>query len=93
MMNADNYFQGPGVEALVQAQIDVARLESEVSHLTKIVEELKVSNAQLVKALTEIQRTLDEARGGWRTLMWVGGAAASAGGAVSWILTHITWKG
>jgi hypothetical protein len=85
-------FQGPAAEALVQAQIDVARLESEVAHLTKAVDELKVSQAQMARALADIQRTLSEASGGWRMLMLMGGAGAAAGGVISWALTNLRWK-
>ncbi|VDO06515.1 unnamed protein product [Brugia timori] len=70
----------PAGEALAKAQVDIGRLETEVSHLTDAVKELRASNAAVTKALVDIQRTLDEARGGWRTLMFVGGAAASMGG-------------
>lgn len=87
-----HYFQGPAAEALVQAQIDIGKLETEVAHLTKSVDELKTSNAQLVKALSDIQRTLDEASGGWRMLMLMGGAGAAAGGLISWLLTNLRWK-
>lgn len=89
----DNFFQGPAGEALVQAQIDIGKLETEVAHLAKAVEELKTSNTQLAKALTEIQRTLDEASGGWRMLMLMGGAGAALGSSVAWVLQHISWKG
>lgn len=86
-------FQGPAGEALAKAQVDIGRLEAEVSHLTDAVKELRASNAAVTKALVDIQRTLDEARGGWRTLMFVGGAAASMGGLISWVLSHAKFGG
>jgi hypothetical protein len=88
----DNYFQGPAAEALVQAQIDIGKLETEVAHLTRSVDELKTSNAKLIETLGSIQRTLDEASGGWRMLMLMGGAGAAAGGLISWVLTNLRWK-
>lgn len=87
-----NYFQGPGVEALVEAQVNIGRLEAEVAHLTKTVEELKAGNIKMAATLVDIQRTLSEARGGWRTLMWVGGAAATAGSLITWFLAHMSWR-
>lgn len=90
---SENFYQTPAAEALVQAQVDLARLESEVSHLTEIVAELKASNKAVTEKLDQIQRTLAEARGGWRTMMWMGGAAASVGGFVTWLATHVTWRG
>lgn len=86
-------FQGPAAEqALVQAQIDIGKLESEVAHLTEAVGDLKVSNRELGKQLAEIQKTLSEASGGWRMLMLMGGAGAAAGSFVSWALTNLRWK-
>jgi hypothetical protein len=40
-----------------------------------------------------VVRALSEAKGGWRTLMLIGGAAASLGGLISWFATHFTMKG
>lgn len=76
----------------MQAQIDIGRLEIEVAHLTKAVDELRASNKILADALVGLQRTLDEARGGWRMLMLMGGAGAAAGGVISWALTNLRWK-
>ena len=42
-----------------------------------------------VNALTH---TLSEAKGGWKTLMWLGGAAAAIGGFVTWALNHLTFN-
>jgi prefoldin subunit 5 len=92
-MSAQRLYQGPVAEALVQAQVDIGRLEAEVVHLTRSVDELKKSNAKMGETLEQIQRTLSEAKGGWRTMMWMGGAAASIGGVISWAATHITWRG
>jgi hypothetical protein len=33
--------------------------------------------------------TLSEARGGWKTLMFVGGAASSLGAAIAWVIQHL----
>lgn len=92
-MSAQEFYQGPAAEALVQAQVDIGRLEAEVAHLTRTVEELKTGNAKMSETLEKIQQTLSEAKGGWRTMMWMGGAAASIGGVISWAATHITWRG
>jgi hypothetical protein len=86
-------FQGPAAEqALVQAQIDIGKLETEVAHLTGAVNDLKASNKALGEQLAAIQRTLSEASGGWRMLMLMGGAGAAAGGFISWALTNLRWK-
>lgn len=77
-------------EALATARIDIARLEVEVGHLTKSVNDLQESNQQLTAKLDQVLITLSEARGGWKTLMIVGGAASSLGAGLAWLIQH--WK-
>jgi hypothetical protein len=39
-----------------------------------------------------IKALLEQASGGWKTLLWVGGAAAAGASAVSWALQHVSYK-
>jgi hypothetical protein len=50
---------------------------------------LQESNQQLTAKLDQVLLTLSEARGGWKTLMVVGGAASSAGAAIAWVIQHL----
>lgn len=43
------------------------------------------------KKLDLVLTALSEARGGWRTLMWLGGAVAALGGVLGWALQHLRW--
>lgn len=79
-------------QALVKTQTDVARMESEISHLTDAVEELKKSNAAMRLQLEEIRTLLSEARGGWRVMMFVGGAFMTLGAVFAWVLQHVQVK-
>jgi hypothetical protein len=56
------------------------------------VEELKKKVDAMTDKLDTILTTLNEAKGGWRMLMGVAGAAAAASGAVVWILNHVSYK-
>jgi hypothetical protein len=76
-------------EALATARIDIARLEVEVGHLTRSMAELSESNLQLTAKLDQMLLTLSEARGGWKTLMVVGGAASTVGAALTWLMQHL----
>lgn len=76
-------------EALATARIDIARLEVEVGHLSRSMADLQESNQQLTDKLDQVLLTLSEARGGWKTLMVVGGAASTLGAALSWIIQHM----
>jgi prefoldin subunit 5 len=64
-------------------------LEGEVKAIVKTLEEQNKTLAALTKELGEIKTTLSEAKGGWKTLVWIGGASATAAGCVTWIMQHL----
>jgi acid phosphatase family membrane protein YuiD len=45
--------------------------------------------ASLTVQLDLVNKTLAEAKGGWKTLVWLGGMSAAASAMVTWALTHI----
>ena len=69
------------------------RLESEVESLKELVRAQTIAMNLMNERLNTMNNTLSEARGGWRTIMLIGGSAASLGGLISWALTNITIKG
>lgn len=73
---------------LTEARINIGRLQTEVSHLSQGMDDLQESNKQLTAKLDQVLLTLSEARGGWRTLMLVGGAASSVGAGLAWAIQH-----
>jgi hypothetical protein len=75
-------------EALATARISIARLEVEVAHLRAGLAAVEESNQQLTAKLDQVLLTLSEARGGWKTLMVIGGAASAVGGLVTWLAQH-----
>lgn len=92
--NTKEYLQAVvASDSLVKAQVNISRLESEVNHLTASVIDIKNEHKAIFAKLDAIQATLSEARGGWKTLMWVGGAAATVGAMVSWVTSHLNWHG
>ena len=74
------------MEAITKDSVQIARLEE---RMLRMEEDMKKMSHQLDTVVT----ALSEAKGGWRTLMLLGGAAASAGAFISWAVTHITVKG
>ena len=68
--------------------VSIARLETEVSYLKTSMADLKATNAQQSAKLDAIIATMAEARGGWRTLLLIGGAAGSVGGLATWAFGH-----
>lgn len=72
---------------------DFGRLESEVEALSDLVRSQTTAMANMSARLDTMNATLSEARGGWKTLMLIGGAAAGLGSAISWALAHIKVTG
>jgi len=70
---------------------DVAAHDVEIKHLQDDMERMIKEMTEIKKTLNAIDRTLSEAKGGWKTLVVVGGVASSIGAAVAWIANHF-WK-
>jgi len=63
---------------------DIGRHEAELEALAKAIEQIQRAQEKQMRAVNAINRTLAEARGGWRTLMLVCGISGAAGA--------FTWK-
>jgi hypothetical protein len=74
-----------------QNAIAVATIQVELAHQKVAIADLRATNAQLNDKLDRVLAQLAEARGGWRTLMLVGGAAGTLGSFASWLISH--WRG
>ena len=61
---------------------DYGQLEEHVKRLIKDVDSL-TANVQAMRDLME------RSKGGWRTLVWLGGVAGSAGAAISWAMDYV----
>jgi hypothetical protein len=64
---------------------DFGRVEEQVRALAVRMDHIE-------EMLHAIQTELAQARGGWRTLMMVGGAAAAAASGLNWALTHLALR-
>jgi len=72
------YHQDP---AVTEAQIEIAVMKSKMQEMSLKLD--KVENT-----LEEVKELLTEARGGWKMVMLLGGAAATFGGLLTYFLTH-----
>ena len=61
---------------------DFGKLESQVAQLVKDMDEMK-ANVQAMRDMME------QSKGGWRTLVFLGGIASAMGAIVSWVVTHV----
>lgn len=51
-------------------------------------EEVRSSQRAHAEKLDAVLTVMSEARGGWRTLLLIGGASSSLGAAAGWLLSH-----
>lgn len=69
--------------------IAVAAIQVEIAYLKLTVTDLRTTNVELDRKLDQVLTQLAEARGGWRTLMLIGGAAGSLGSALTWLVSQL----
>lgn len=72
---------------------EFGRLQAQVQQLLDSDKAKTELLAGMSVALHAMQLQLAEAKGGWRALVFLGGASASLGGFLTWVLTHFTGKG
>ena len=73
------------IQSIDERMIDpreFGRLEQEVKQLSAQMETIQTT-------LHAINATLTEAKGGWRALMFLGGAGAAVGSLVTWALQYV----
>ena len=74
---------------ITKDSLQIARLEERMATMDRDMRAQSVKLDDMRAQLEQVLAALSEAKGGWRTLMLLGGAAASAGGLISWVLSHV----
>ena len=75
-----------------QDSLQIARLEEQFSAMRHSLQEVADSLRAVRAELAIVKSDLEQAKGGWRVLMLMGGAAASLGAGVLWVIQHIQVK-
>ena len=70
---------------------EFGRLQAEVAELRRDQEQMMHLLAKMTEDVSAMREQMAEARGGWKLMMALGGAAATLGGFVSWAATHVRW--
>ena len=70
---------------------DLGRHDAQIEGLQQQVKQLHRDMQAMNETLVEINRTLSEARGGWKTLMLVGGIAAAVGASFAKLAAWLNW--
>ena len=69
---------------------EIATHGAEIKHIQDDLDAIALEMKEVRIALAEINKTLSEAKGGWKGLMMIGGAGGAVGSFVTWAVTH--WK-
>ena len=70
---------------------EIATHGAEIKHIQDDLDTIAAEMKEVRLALAEINKTLSEARGGWKILMMIGGAGGAVGSFITWVVAH--WKG
>lgn len=70
--------------------VEFGEIKGAVAALQAQVTDIKVRLAQSDAKLDLVLDKLSEAKGGWRAMMFVGGAFTSLGAGATWIVDHFT---
>lgn len=68
---------------------DYGKLEAQVERIIKDVDNLSDEIKQLKESIQAIRDLMEQSKGGWKTLVYLGGVASAFGGLVSWLAAHI----
>jgi hypothetical protein len=71
---------------------EFGRLQAEVSALRRDMDRMAHVLDDMNQTLSEVQRELSEARGGWKTMMLLGGASATLGALVVKAVTFFSQR-
>ena len=67
---------------------ELATHANDIKHLQADMDKLVGDMEEIKKSLYEINKTLSEAKGGWKALLWAGGAVSALTGIVGFVMGH-----
>lgn len=68
---------------------DYGKLEAQVERIIKDVDNLSDEIKQLKESIQAIRDLMEQSKGGWKTLIYLGGLASTVGGLIAWLAAHI----
>ena len=72
----------------IETARELATHANDIKHLQADMDKLVSDMATVKESLAEIQKTLSEAKGGWKVLMWAGGAVSAVTGLAGFLAGH-----
>lgn len=75
----------------MQTARELATHAADIRHLQDDMDKLVASMAVMQQTLSGIEKTLAEAKGGWKILMMMGGAGGVLGAAITQVVNSLPW--
>jgi hypothetical protein len=69
--------------------IQIAAMVVELTYVKVALARMDATNTSQSEKLERVLDQLAEARGGWKTLMLIGGAAGTLGSVATWFISHL----
>ena len=79
-------------EEAIQTARELATHASDIKHLQDDMDRLVASVQAMQKTLSDIDKTLSEAKGGWKVLMMMGGAGGALGALLTQAIHSVPWS-
>ena len=76
----------------IETARELATHASNIQHLQEDMDKMIVEMAEIKATLQNIEKTLSEAKGGWRTLMAIGGGVSVITGVIGLIIGYWSHK-
>ena len=72
----------------IETARELATHANDIKHLQDDMDRLMTDISAIKNSLADINKTLSEAKGGWKVLMWAGGAVSAVTGVAGFIAGH-----
>lgn len=72
--------------------VEYGELRGAVAALQAQIQQITERQSRIDDKLDTVISELSTAKGGWRVMMLLGGAASAAGSAITWVLHHLGGK-
>lgn len=69
--------------------VEFGALKAELAAQRRDIDRIVARMDEMTDAVRKIERTLSEARGGWKALVWVSGISGTLGSALTWVVSHL----
>ena len=67
---------------------EYGKLEAQVQRIIKDVDELKDEIKELKESIQAMRDLMEQSKGGWRVLVFLGGIAGTIGSVIGWFISH-----